>query len=262
MSHFVIGVVVPANISVGMETVPNPYAGSLYPQGALDYAPNETLDEYLTRALDPFDENKSVDIWQSKDDLVTAERARIIDLRDHGAYAEFVELGEAGYFEKYPHARENPRHVHWLTAEMPEMLEKIDDDEYIYKTHVLKYVEDEDVRESDGAVHTTYNPKSKWDWWVIGGRWEGAYREYQGETVKAFLKHVADIDPDSDNSRVPYSMILPLENGEFEWIERGQMGWFGMSRDHTDASGWRGQLQQRLGQLDPASKIVYLDLHI
>lgn len=26
-----------------------------------------------------------------------------------------------------------------------------------------------------GAYKSTYNPKAKWDWWVIGGRWTGAF---------------------------------------------------------------------------------------
>ena len=27
-----------------------------------------------------------------------------------------------------------------------------------------------------GKRMTTYNPKSKWDWWVVGGRWNGAVK--------------------------------------------------------------------------------------
>lgn len=27
-----------------------------------------------------------------------------------------------------------------------------------------------------GVIKSTYNPKSKWDWWVIGGRWTGVFK--------------------------------------------------------------------------------------
>ena len=32
-----------------------------------------------------------------------------------------------------------------------------------------------------GIRSTTYNPKSKWDWWQIGGRWTGSLDEYEPE---------------------------------------------------------------------------------
>lgn len=27
--------------------------------------------------------------------------------------------------------------------------------------------------DEDGNIYSTYNPDSKWDWWVVGGRWSG-----------------------------------------------------------------------------------------
>lgn len=33
-------------------------------------------------------------------------------------------------------------------------------------------------------------PKSKWDWWTIGGRWGEGYSERQGETVGSLLSQI------------------------------------------------------------------------
>ena len=32
---------------------------------------------------------------------------------------------------------------------------------------------DDDMIGEDGSIYSTYNPKSKWDWWEEGGRWSG-----------------------------------------------------------------------------------------
>lgn len=39
----------------------------------------------------------------------------------------------------------------------------------------------------DDGGKTTYNPDSKWDWWVIGGRWRGAYLPKPGADYARLL---------------------------------------------------------------------------
>lgn len=36
--------------------------------------------------------------------------------------------------------------------------------------------------DEDGNIYSTYNPKSKWDWWYVGGRW-GDMLNREGELV-------------------------------------------------------------------------------
>jgi hypothetical protein len=42
---------------------------------------------------------------------------------------------------------------------------------------------------AEGALEqrSTYNPQSKWDWWVIGGRWEGFFLHLDGRRVDQLL---------------------------------------------------------------------------
>jgi len=48
------------------------------------------------------------------------------------------------------------------------------------KAHPLYMKPNPNCEECHGAgkVKTTYNPKSKWDWWAIGGRWTGYISGY------------------------------------------------------------------------------------
>lgn len=36
-------------------------------------------------------------------------------------------------------------------------------------------------RDAEGNVTSTYNPKSKWDWWCVGGRWGDALTDRDGD---------------------------------------------------------------------------------
>lgn len=44
----------------------------------------------------------------------------------------------------------------------------------------------------NGDELTTYNPDSKWDWWVVGGRWSGEITTKDGKEVNS--AKIADID--------------------------------------------------------------------
>lgn len=55
-----------------------------------------------------------------------------------------------------------------------------------------------DGRKTDkkGNIYSTYNPKSKWDWWEIGGRWDKYITTKQGEKANAAL--IKNIDTKID----------------------------------------------------------------
>lgn len=58
------------------------------------------------------------------------------------------------------------------------------------------WAESEDYRVSEVGeleYRSTYNPLSKWDWWVIGGRWEGFFLHIDGSHVDQILKQDWDL---------------------------------------------------------------------
>lgn len=118
-----------------------------------------------------------------------------------------------------------------------------------------------------GKVMTTYNPHSKWDWWVIGGRWDGDLAgaeqldDGQGgfnfgdefHTVERNVVRLADSKP----SGAPYAFLTP----EGEWVAKGEMGWWGISHGDAEAEEWEDtwtKVRQEYGE----NFAVQLDCHI
>lgn len=75
-----------------------------------------------------------------------------------------------------------------------------------------------------GIETTTYNPRSKWDWYQIGGRWQGTLNNNQS-LVKYLIKP-------------PYAYVT--HEG---WFERGQMGWWGISTNEVSEQEWLRQFE-------------------
>lgn len=100
-------------------------------------------------------------------------------------------------------------------------------------------LEVEPYTDTDGEL-TTYNPKSKWDWWRIGGRYDGyitANRQSsedgfnfnaRHETIKNNCRPVKELP----ENLVPYAIVSP----DGEWHAKGEMGWWGMSDDTNEAT--------------------------
>lgn len=240
MSHFVTAVIVPPDIPTGFTTQKVWYGDQV--------TGTPELDTYLTLALDKFDENKSVERWVSKEDTIAASRERI-KTYEQGTYAEYLKDPEA-YRER---AFRNPDHIRYVSEEFPKRIEMTDEELY---QEAVAQEEPEDVRASDGAIRHLYNPDSKWDWWVIGGRWSDVYAEHQGETLTKFLEAAQNKD-----ERVPFAIIYP-QDPDFVWIEKGSMGWWGMVADEVGDDRWRQMIIEHLGEYDGTHKVVYLDLHI
>lgn len=64
----------------------------------------------------------------------------------------------------------------------------------------------------------------------------------------------------------PYSVVVPLRSStkqdDFQWITRGNMGWFGSHTDNTTDEEWIESLLTITEQFDPESRLVYIDFHI
>ena len=134
-----------------------------------------TKDGDYEKALAPYDEEIQVEPY------ISETKAQIIQkIKDRKArYDEGIARGEEdSWFE------EHYGNVNW------------DDDESIHAAYVELWKEDEKCDE-EGNELTTDNPKSKWDWYSLGGRWGG--------TLK--LKEGAEIIKDSEPSLIYPSYI-------------------------------------------------------
>lgn len=96
-----------------------------------------------------------------------------------------------------------------------------------------------------GTYRSTRNPESKWDWFEIGGRWDG---EIPGNRVLASKL---------SNDLLPHAVVTP----DGKWHEQGEMGWWGMSFGDKPEEEWREKVR-RLFLEFKESLAVAVDCHI
>ena len=213
------------------------------------------IEAEVAAALEPFNENTEVPVYISKtrQELIDEERANIIRYRDEGRYAEW-QADPVGY-EAEVH---NPDHLEYLKVGFPEKLTHLDDDEWLYKK-ATKFDEPfgSEYAELDEAGNriSTYNPRSRWDWWSIGGRWSGMLnqvdQEEQNWTGSDYLR--------KRDLREPLSTFAFL-GLDGEWHERGRMGWFGTVSGEKD--DWEDTFAVLLDKVPDDAWLVVVDVHI
>jgi hypothetical protein len=89
----------------------------------------------------------------------------------------------------------------------------------------------------------TYNPKSKWDYYSVGGRYDGS--------IPGNVCPVRDLPEDV----TCFAIVTP----DGEWHERGKLGWFGMVSDKSDT--WEHDMLMLLGRHTDCIAIG-VDIHI
>ena len=115
-----------------------------------------------------------------------------------------------------------------------------------------------------GEPISTYHPDSKWDWYHIGGRWDGwitgdersSDQGYNfGPQHQTIENNIATTQQALERDVIPHAIITP----DGEWHEHGQMGWWGIMI--TENEGWDIQARNILAQY-PSHHLVILDAHI
>jgi hypothetical protein len=143
------------------------------------------------------------------------------------------------------------------------------------------YIEDvTDAEECVTVEHSEegfdYNPNAKWDWYAIGGRWKGFLPLKQGAMGKLAEQNVyvdslngvvaklgqADIATKEavDWRKLTYPPFAWLHEGE--WVERGEMGWWGMVNDEKEEKAWNKQFKEFIKSLPDNTLLTTVDCHI
>ena len=203
-----------------------------------------SVDEMLA----PYDEENTLDepvIAMTKDDAVARCR-RDIERVKNGVYKEYLEDPDE-YEKKWGY---NEAHIEFLKNDFPKRLKWTDDECYEYE----KSLYDDDMIDEDGNLLTTSNPNAKWDWYEEGGRWHGNIVTKNGDNVNRCF--VGNIDLEKTNS--PFAIVTP----EGEWIEKGQMGWWGMTTNEMSDEEWDKKFFEYVSSLDKDISVVLIDCHI
>lgn len=140
-------------------------------------------------------------------------------------------------------------------------------------------------RDEEGNLLTTYNPKSKWDYygevdnftfeeWLASGTdqteeelrrdWKVCSTQGDGFWSKKYYQDFyGDEDSFVKDCQLPAGWAVVTPDGE--WHEPGQVGWFGVN-DSTDESrrDWRDHFYERFVEpYDPkTTTVILMDCHI
>jgi len=129
-----------------------------------------------------------------------------------------------------------------------------------YKTKslekLLEHMEDwngnvGEIRDGRLGSYHTYNQDSKWDWYVVGGRWEGIVPSNQ-----CLAEEVISYFDKNDEAAEPYIPAVIVDRKG--WHSEKDWGWFGSS---TPIEGQEDVVKQKLE--DHKGKNVFIvDFHI
>lgn len=245
MSHFVTWVLLPANtppteIEKAVSDALAPFSENL---DALEYEE----DCYCVGRIARNEARTMAEAVESVDKLRERFNAdpATTELRAHGDdYADIAKLGISRMAWRTAN-RELRRF--WKEAVAP----LVERERWIHEAHPLAGKSSPTCNECKGSgkVKSTRNPRSKWDWWVIGGRWSGRIREIsvldhpdlgdplydkkrdERNSVMHNVRHVAEISEPVCEDLIPFAILAP----DGEWHEKGAMGWFGVVFDEDEA---------------------------
>lgn len=201
----------------------------------------------LADLLAKYDENLEVPkhLEATKTETIAAGRASIAAYRD-GPYARYIANPD-----EYAEGVTNEAHLKYLRDEFPLKLTWSDEEVYADE---IRWLEPGDL-DVDGNVYSTRNPNAKWDWYTIGGRWSGTFgpdtfSRVQGARA-AFAKHEFP----------PRVLVLP----DGRWLEKGEMGWFGMSHGDVADEQWHADFFAAFDAAlltHPSAPVAVVDFHI
>ena len=107
-----------------------------------------------------------------------------------------------------------------------------------------------------GRPLSTYNPQSRWDWYIVGGRWDGWLLDREAED-EAIADNSAPVPQVIDQEKWTYALITP----DGRWHERGKLSYWAHASHEKDEAVWHDELRQLLERyLD--HHLILIDAHI
>ena len=200
----------------------------------------------VDRLLEPYDENIECEpyVQYTKEQAIASVRKEMEEYKN-GIYAEY--LADPQKYEKDHDCA--PEHINYLKNVFPQELKRTDEECYEEKK---RFFDDEMIAEN-GDLLSTYNPKSKWDWYTVGGRWKRLLPVFSGESVD--IAYAVDVDWDKV---LPFAFITP----DGEWHEKGEIGWFACVANEKSEDDWKREFMEFLKTLRSDVKVTVVDCHI
>lgn len=195
--------------------------------------------------LAPYDESIEMPryIRYTKAQAIENQRQDYINYLNSPLYKKYLSDPE-----KYKSECRNDAHIKYLES-FPEKLKYTD--EQLYEEYAKFW--EEDCIDEEGNLWSTYNPNSKWDWYSIGGRWNGVLKTKDGKNTNEAL--ISEVDWDKS---IPFAYITP----KGLWKEKGEMLWFGMTANEISQEEWNKQFLSFVDSLPKNTIATIVDCHI
>ena len=103
---------------------------------------------------------------------------------------------------------------------------------------------------------STYNPAGKWDWFQIGGRWNGWLHDREPKHASV-TDNLATVEQVITRQKIPFA-IITLDG---VWHEQGRMGWWGVVIDGKETADWHTDAEAILRNY-PDHSLVLIDAHV
>ena len=211
----------------------------------------EDVDDMLA----PYDENIEMEpyVCLTREQAIAKTRKEIEDYQNSDIWKEWARDPET-YKKKVRNNAFNEEiyndHIDYLENKFPKMMNWTDEECYEYQ----KKFYNEDSIDVNGNFLSTYNPKSKWDWYEVGGRWKHSLVGKDGmHNDESYMRNI-----DWEQTPKPFAFITP----DGEWHEKGEMGWWAIVTNEKDVDEWNKEFFKLVETLDDNLLVTVVDCHI
>ena len=263
------------------------------------YSENLDMPEYVAGEVSTYEKISFLETYIKKeeDSLLKQSYEILFEKANKELYERLVKEGKVQSYEEAGYAGDKERYYSYVAYHNKEeyvalVLEKCPDILKKFDKLYAKYGNDwnngnwrENIVTGVWEEFSTYNPKSKWDWYEIGGRWKNCLMRKDGHQVNnAFLGEL-NFEPYKDedyetfektdfwgNKYRPLKESVPYrlneKNAPFclivdgQWIERGEMGWWGITSNEKPEIDWNEQVKEILSKLPADAMVTAVDFHI
>lgn len=249
-----------------------------------------TDEESVESQLEPFYEQGNENDYFMKKDYFVENNQKSVD--------EWIEKEINTFDELMKNPDATPENVEWWQKGKRELeeIKKVDN----LKSQLKMIKEHEGCGQDRKGLYWIYNPNAKWDWWTIGGRWDKWLvkkdgtrcnsckvkdLDLQGMRVQEILDRAEWYDKEVKKAeeegkepffweykeaptKLQYCKDIDIIPAPFavlhneEWIEKGSMGWFGISDDEYSKDEWGKKYEEFINSLDPECEVTIVDCHI
>lgn len=211
----------------------------------------ENASNSLKRLMEPYSEHLEVQLYQEecyckKHQVILKARTKLEkEMGTLDAWRENYKSENGMEWSKY---------IEPFTKRQDELIQEL--------MPFIKPAHDCEQCRGNGYYKSNYNKQTKWDWYVIGGRWDGVFSEdkkrpaqtdpYE-DNLHGNILRISDIKPDHV---YPFALLSPMG-----WHERGKMLMFGESIDNKEGEVWEEEVQAVYNKY-PDHYVVAIDCHI